>query len=97
MKALLERDPKNLNARLRLATLQLDQKQYAETLATAGPITQVWTAKQRDKLLYLRAYASLQLGDMATARARAQELKNLSTSKDDQARAEEILRAASPH
>ena len=96
-KALLERDPKNLNARLTLARLQLDQKQYAEALATAGPITQVRTAEQRDSLLYLRAYASLQLGDMATARARAQELKNLSTSGDDQARAEEILRAASPH
>jgi Tfp pilus assembly protein PilF len=90
--ALLELEPKNIEARLLLANLQMSQGQFSEALVTARPIASVRTADQRDDLLYLRAFAAMRLGDVAKARSLAEELKKTSSSADYQARADEILR-----
>jgi Tfp pilus assembly protein PilF len=90
--ALLELEPKNLEARLVLANLQMSQGQFSEALATTRPIVSVTTAEQRDGLLYLRAFAAMRLGDVAQARTFAEELMKVSSSADFQSRADEILR-----
>lgn len=92
--ALLDLEPKNLEARLVLADRQMSQGRFSEALATARPIGSVRTADQRDHLLYLRAFAAMRLGDMQEARALAEELKKVSSSADFQTRADEILRSS---
>ncbi len=91
-KALIEVEPKNLEHRLELAGLQMVQRQYAETLATAKTVTSVKTADQRDRVLYMRAFAALQTGDRVDAQARADELARLTTSEEYKTRANEMLR-----
>lgn len=90
--ALLELEPKNLDARLVLANLQMSQSQFSEAVATARPIVSVKTVEQRDNLLYMRAFAAMRLGEVAAARALAEELKKVGASQDFRARADEILR-----
>jgi hypothetical protein len=87
-------EPENVDARLTLADLQISQEQYSEALSTLAPVTTVHSEDQRDKLLYLRAFAYLQQGDSAKARAFAEELKSASSSQDMQSRADDILRIA---
>ena len=94
LKVLLDLEPKNLDARLLLAELQMDQSQYAEALATVRLISQVRTVEQRDRLIYLHAFASMRLGDMPEARVRAEELKRVSASEERRSQADEILRFA---
>jgi Flp pilus assembly protein TadD len=78
--ALLDLEPHSIEARLALANLQIYQGQFSEAVATASPITSVRRADQRDNLLYLRAYATMRMGDAAKARALADELKQVSAS-----------------
>jgi Tfp pilus assembly protein PilF len=90
--ALLDLEPKNLDARLLLTQLQVQQGQFPEALVTAGSISVVRTAEQRDILLYLRAYTAMRVGDMSVARTQAQELKRVSSAQNMQQRADDILR-----
>ena len=92
--ALLELEPNNVDASLTLASLQLAQDKPADALATTRPIKAVETEDQRDRLLYLRAFASLRLGDVATARVLAEKLKKVSSSASYKAHADEVLRYA---
>jgi Flp pilus assembly protein TadD len=94
--ALLELEPRNIDARLLLANVQMNQRQFAAALDTARPIKTVRTEEQRDRLTYLRAFASMGLGDMENARALAEQLKKVSTSAQMQSRADDILRFAKP-
>ncbi|HKC17287.1 MAG TPA: tetratricopeptide repeat protein [Steroidobacteraceae bacterium] len=89
---LLELEPKNLDARVELADLQMSQGQFSEALATTRLITSVKTAEQRDHLLYLRAFAAMRSGDVKQAHALAEELKRVTSSADLKSRADEILR-----
>jgi Tfp pilus assembly protein PilF len=89
---LLELEPKNLDARLLLANLLMRQKLYADAMTEIRSITTVRSAEQRDDLLYLRAFATMRLGDVAKARELAAELQKVTTSQDYQSRADDILR-----
>jgi hypothetical protein len=91
LKALLELEPKNFDARLTLANTQVRQRQFAEALDTVRAITSVKSAEERDRILYLRAFAALQSGDLAEAKARAEELKRLTTSDEFTSRADNML------
>lgn len=90
--ALLELEPTNLDARLDLANLYLSQRHYAEALTVAGSVSAVKTADQRDRLLYVRAFSAMQMGDLTEARARAEELKRLTTAQAYGLRADDMLR-----
>ena len=92
LKALLEVEPANVDARLFLASLQVSQDQFNSALGTTHPITTVRTADQRDTLLYLRAFAALKLGDKLAARANAEQLKTSTASDMYRSRADDILR-----
>lgn len=89
---LLKLDPKNSDARLELAALQLNQRQYAQALTTVQGITSVKTAEQRDRTLYIRAAAALQAGDRAEARKIAQELKRATSAAEYVSRVDDMLR-----
>ncbi len=90
--ALIELEPKNVDHRLDLTGLHMNQRNYPEALAAAKTITSVKTVEQRDRLLYMRAFAAMQTGDREDARARAEELKRVSTSPEFGTRADDILR-----
>jgi Flp pilus assembly protein TadD len=90
--ALLELEPQNFDARLTLANLQVSQRQYTAALATVRAVTSVKTAEQRDRVLYLRAFAAMQSGDLVEAKARAEELKRNSTADEYTSRADNMLR-----
>lgn len=94
--ALLELEPKSVDARLLLATFQMTKNQFSDALETARPIKAVRTAEQRDELIYLRAFASMAVGDMEKARDLAEQLKKVSTSAQMQSQADDILRLAKP-
>ena len=94
--ALLELQPKNVDARLLLANVQMGQSHFGEALATARPIKAVKTDEQRDNLIYLRAFATMRLGNMENARAFAEQLKKVTTSPQMQAQANDILRYTEP-
>lgn len=89
---LLKLEPKNSDARLELAAMQLSQRQYAQALATVQGITSVTSAEQRDRTLFIRASAALQAGDRAEARKIAQELKRLTSAPEIADRANDMLR-----
>ncbi len=91
LKVLLEMEPKNFEARLTLANTQVRQRQFSEALATVRAITSVKSAEERDRILYLRAFAALQSGDLVEAKARAEELKRLTTSDEFTSRADNML------
>ncbi len=90
-------EPKNVDARLTLADLQISQEQYSEALSTLAPVTTVHSEDQRDNLIYLRAFAYLRLGDSAKARSLAEELKSVNSSQAMRSRADDILRDTNPH
>lgn len=92
LRTLLELEPKNLDARLLLAHLQMGQDRFSEAAITVSSITTVKTADQRDNLLYLRAYAAMRLGYTKEARALAEELKEATASMNFRMRATGILR-----
>jgi cytochrome c-type biogenesis protein CcmH/NrfG len=94
--ALLELEPTSVDARLLLASIQMSQSKFADALETARPIKAVRTEDQRDNLIYLRAFASMGLGDMVKARALAEQLKKATTSPTMQSQADDILRFAKP-
>lgn len=94
---LLELEPTNVDARLLLASIQINRRQFAEALETAHPIKAVKSEEQRDNLISLRAFASMGLGDMDKARALAEQLKKVSTSARMQSQADDILRFTKPH
>jgi tetratricopeptide (TPR) repeat protein len=89
---LLKLEPKNLDYRLYLAGLQMDQKKYAEALATLKQITEVPTVEMRDRLLYQRAVLAMNAGEQDEAKARAEDLKRLTKSPDYANQADQILR-----
>lgn len=97
LQALLEIQPADLDARLFLANLQVNLKKYADALITVRPITAVRTSEQRDNLLYLRAFATLQLKDYAAARSNAEQLKRATTSESMRSGADFILRNTEHH
>lgn len=90
--ALIELEPKNIDARLELANVQMMQRQYAAALATTRAVTNVRTVEQRDRALYIRAFSAMQSGDLPEARARAEELKRLTAAADFTRRADDMLR-----
>jgi len=94
---LLEVEPRNLEGILTLASLQMNQGQFAEALATSREVTTVRTDQQRDRLLYLRAFASVRVGDLANARKLADTLKQATSDPDLQARADDILHFLDKH
>lgn len=85
-------EPQNWEYRFFLAGLQMEQRKYPEALATLKQITSVPTAEVRDNLLYQRAALAMNAGDRDEAKARAEELKRLTTSEDFSNRADQILR-----
>lgn len=93
---LLAFQPDNLDARLMLANLQMAQDRAAEAVETVRAVQFVRTAEQRDRLLYLRAVAALRLGDVKTARARAAELEQATSSDEFRSRAADLLRMLKP-
>jgi tetratricopeptide (TPR) repeat protein len=95
LKALVELQPDSANARLLLANLLMSEGKYAEALDAARPIRAVTTAEERDRLLYLRAFALSRTGDLTNARAIAEQLKKASSSEAIQQRADAIIRYAS--
>ena len=95
LNALLTQEPENLDGRIMLAYLQMNQRKYPEALETVRSIKRVTTVEQRDQLLLLRALAELNQGHYAEARTRAEELKRLSKSSDMLMQAQSILTAAS--
>jgi hypothetical protein len=105
LKTLLALEPKNLDACLLLANMQMERDQFSAAATTVSSIETVKTVEQRDNLLYLRAFAAMQLGYLADARKLAENLKEVSTSAEFQFRATQILRSldsvnsaeASPH
>jgi tetratricopeptide (TPR) repeat protein len=90
--ALLEIEPTNANARLELANLYLGQRDYPAALKMVRSVTNVRTAEQRDRALYIRAFSAMQTGDRADALARAQELQRLTRNPRWSDRADELLR-----
>ncbi len=95
LKMVIAQDPGNIDARLSLARLQIEQDKESEALATTQAITQVRTAQQRDNLLLLRARAYLRLGNTAAASSNAQELKRSTKVEWFRTQADDILRRAS--
>jgi len=85
-------DPKNTDLLLEIANLELNQRKFPEALATIRRVSSVKTVAQRDRALFIRAVAALQTGDRVEARARAEELKRLTTVPDLVSRADEMLR-----
>ena len=88
---LLELEPKNLDARLLLASVQMGQDKFAEAAMTVSEIKSVKTTQQRDNLLYLRAFAAMRLGYLSESRALAEQLQEVTTSMDFRFRATQIL------
>lgn len=88
---LLKVEPNNSDARLELAAVQLNQRQYAQALATVRGITSVKTPEQRDRTLYVRAAAALQSGDRAEARKIAEELKRVTSAPAFVSQADNLL------
>jgi hypothetical protein len=91
-KTLIETEPQNTDHSLDLAGLLMNQRKYAEALEVARALKSVKSADQRDRILYIRAFAAMQTGDRAEARDRATELKRLTASADYGSRADQILR-----
>jgi len=96
LRALLAGRPDDIDARLYLASLQMSSDRVVEAVNTTQPITSVKTAEQRDELLYLRAFAALKLGNMAAARANAEQLRQATTSEEYKADAERVIKASTP-
>jgi len=97
LRAYLQSQPDNVDARLFLGSLLMSLDKAEEAMAATRSITQVRSLQQRDDLLYLRAFASLQLSDYATARLLAEKLKSTTASESVRSRAEDILRIAAQH
>jgi tetratricopeptide (TPR) repeat protein len=95
--AYLDLQPGNVDARLFLGGVLMSLDKAEEAMAATRSITEVRTLQQRDDLLYLRAFASLRLGNYATARMLAEKLKSAATSESLRSRAEDILRIAAQH
>ena len=95
LKALIEAQPEGANARLLLANMLMAEGKYAEALEVARPIRPVTTAEERDRLLYLRAFALSRTGDLANARVLAEQLKKVGASEEIRQRADAIIRYAS--
>ncbi len=89
---LLTEEPKNTDARLELAASQMSLRQYPAALTTIRGVSSVKTAEQRDRALYIRAFAASQTGDRDDARARAEELKQATTAAEYTQRADDLLR-----
>jgi hypothetical protein len=94
LNALLAQEPENLDGRIMLAYLQMNQREYPRALETVQSIKRVATFEQRDQLLLLRALAELNQRHYAEARAHAEELQRLSKSSDMLTQAQTILTAA---
>ncbi len=92
LKSLLEIEPNNIDARLLLANLQMQKNLFSEAAITTRSITKVDTIEQRDGLLYIRAFAAMQLGFKAEARELAEELKTVTLSEHFRTQATEIIR-----
>jgi len=92
LQALLEAEPANADARQFLAGLQMSEGQYADALATVRPIVFVKSPEQRDSLLYMRAFAYLQLNDYASACWNADHLARESTADNMRTQADYVLR-----
>ncbi len=95
LNALLTQEPENLDGRIMLAYLQMNQRKYPEALETVRTVKRVTTVEQRDQLLLLRALAELNQGHYAEAHDRAEELQRVSKSSDMLMQAQSILTATS--
>jgi tetratricopeptide (TPR) repeat protein len=89
---LVAAQPKDTDVLLELANMQMNLRQYPAALATTRAVTSVKTAEQRDRVLYIRAFAATQSGERSEGRARAEELKRLTTAPEWAARADDLLR-----
>ena len=87
---LLIREPDRMEVRLELAAVELRSHAAKEALETLAPVKKV-TPADAAKLLTLLAYANLDAGDREMARNAATQLKAISTSLEDRARADRIL------
>lgn len=94
LRALLEVNPGDTDARLFLGNLLMARHQVAEAVAATKSITAVKTASQRDQLLYLRALAALQLGEKAAAISNAEQLRDKTDSDSMRENAAQVIRAA---
>lgn len=92
LKALLEVQPANPDARQFLAGLQMSDEKYADALATAMPIIFVKSPEERDNLLFMRAFLYLQLKDYASACWNADHLARETTSGNMRTQADYVLR-----
>ena len=93
LQALLEAEPANVDARQFLAGLQMSDERYADALATLKPIVFVKSPEERDNLLYLRAFAYLQLKDLGSACWNADHLARATSAENMRTQADYVLRA----
>jgi hypothetical protein len=91
LEELVKLQPENVDARIELASVQMNARQAAQALATVAPITNV-TPQQAQRLFSVVAGAELQLGDRAAARATATRLASVATQQQFKDRAAEMLR-----
>ena len=89
---LLKLEPDNSEARLELAAMQMNLRQFAAALDTVRGLQSVSTNEQRDRALNIRANAAMQVGDRVEARKIAGELKRLTENPDFASRADAMLR-----
>jgi len=83
-------EPGNVDARLALASVQMNQRQAGPALTSLQPITSVSVA-QAQWLFALSAAAQLQLGDRVGARKAAERLQEIATSEEFKQRAASLL------
>lgn len=87
---LLKLQPDRLEVRMELASAQLRSHAAKDALETLAPVKKV-TPENAPRLLALIAYANLDAGDLNKATAAANQLKTVSASAADRARADQIL------
>lgn len=91
LKALVNVQPEDVDARLFLAQTQMRLDLFADALATVKYISSVKTPEQRDNLLYLRAFTAMQLKDCNTARLNAEQLKHVTSTDNMRNEADYVL------
>ncbi|MEO8100148.1 MAG: hypothetical protein ABI811_20780 [Acidobacteriota bacterium] len=89
---LLKQEPEDLDVRIELASVQVNRRQAPAVLELISGISKVKTVNQGERLLYMRAWANVQVENRLEARARAEELKRMTKSPDYVTRADELLK-----
>ena len=84
-------EPDNLDARIELASMQMNARLAREALATVKPIRQL-DPERGQRLFSVMAAAQIQLGQLAEARASVTRLQSIASSQQFKDYAAELLR-----